>query len=367
MDFQITEEQNLIKQSIQEFVQETVDNDGDSIENFKSLADIEFLGIFLPEKYGGADSDFTSFILSIEEIAKDSASLALLYATHCCLAEYSIHRWGSEELKQKYLPVLCSGSKIGGFAYNEGCPGVDWALISSTAEENGEDYIINGKKTYLVNAEENTLFIVFAHTKENELSAFVVDGETEGVSFGPEHQKMGLEGACMSDVTLHNVKIPRANLIGKQGQGKAIADAAMSMQNVALGGIAVGISQSALDKSITYGKERVQFGRPIIKFEALQEMIGKMAVNTEAARLLVYKAAGLKDQGKPCAMEAEIARYFAQTTGELACIDAIQIHGGYGYSKDLGVDRLLRDIKGIGLVDALENPIVIQIAGKATD
>ncbi|BAF60614.1 acyl-CoA dehydrogenases [Pelotomaculum thermopropionicum SI] len=364
MDFQFTEEQLLIKNSIREFAEENAENE-DSYAVVKRLADIDFLGIFFPEIYGGAGSDFTSFIIAVEELAKVSASAAVVYANHCCLAENAIYQWGSDELKEEYLSKLCRGEKIGGFAFSEGSLNTDWLLINTTAERQGGYYILNGKKTYVVNAQPQSLFIVVAKTGEKEYSSFVVEGDAGGVTVGPAHAKMGLEGVCVTDITLENVKVPAANLIGTPGQGLAIAAGVLGLQNVALAAIAVGISQTALEKSISYAKERVQFGRPIIKFEALQVMVGKMAAYTEAARLLTYKAASLRDQGEDFVQAGEMARYIAQTAGEQTCIDAVQIHGGYGYSKDLGIDALYRDMKGISLFDTSEKPIILQIARKS--
>lgn len=364
MDFQLSEEQLLIKQSIKEFAAENAEN-VNSYEVVKSLSDIDFLGMFYPENYGGAEADFTSFIIAVEEIAKVSPSAALIYANHCCLAEYAIFQWGGAALKEKYLPILCRGEKIGGFAFGEGSLETDWLAINCQANQDGDYYLLNGKKTFVVNTKPHNLFIIVAQTGEKEFSAFVVEGDSAGISFGQDYEKMGLDGVCVADITLENVKVPAENLIGQRGEGMAVAAGTLALQNIALAGIALGISQTALEKSISYGKERVQFGRPVIKFDALQVMIGKMAAYTEGARLLTYKAAGLKDQDQDFAHEGEMARYLAQTMGEQTCIDAVQIHGGYGYSKDLGIDALYRDMKGISLFDTSEKPLLLQIARKS--
>ncbi len=365
MDFQFSEEQLLIRQSIREYAAENTKNDN-SEEVVRNLADLEFLGIFYPEQYGGAGADFTSFVLSLEEIAKTSASAALIYAGHCCLGAYPLYQWGTEEQKRKYLPQLFQGQRIGGLAYGEGSLSSDWLTINTAAEKNEDGYLLNGRKTYVVNARQENLFIVFAKTEADELSAFIVKGETPGLSFGPAYRKMGLEGVAVADLILDNVRVPRASRLGCPGQGREIYREALSLQQIALAAIALGIARNALEKSISYGKERIQFGRPIIRFEALQVMVAQVAAKIAAAGLQVYQATGLRDRKEDFALEAEIARYLAQLAGDQACTEAVQIHGGYGYSAELGVERLYRDMKGITLLDLPEKPLPLNIAQRIT-
>ncbi len=365
MDFQLSEEQLLIRQSIREYAAENAKNHN-SAEVVKNLAELDFLGIFYPEQYGGAGADFTSFVLSLEEIAKTSASAALIYAGHCCLGAYPLYQWGTEEQKQKHLPQLFQGQRIGGLAYGEGSLSSDWLTINTAAQPKEDGYLLNGRKTYVVNARQENLFIVFAKTEADELSAFVVEGETAGLSFGPAYLKMGLEGVTVADLILDNVQVPATSLLGGPGQGREIYGEALSLQQTALAAIALGIARGALEKSLSYGKERIQFGRPVIRFEALQVMVAKIAANIAAAGLQVYQAAGLQDRKEDCALEAEIARYLAQLAGEQACIEAVQILGGYGYSEELGVEQLYRDMKGITLLDLPEKPLLLTIAQKIT-
>jgi alkylation response protein AidB-like acyl-CoA dehydrogenase len=363
MDFQLTQEQSLILQSMKEFGEEAKEKK-DSYQVLQELAGIDFLGIFYPEEYAGAGADFTSYILAMEELAKANASTALLYATQCSLTAYAIWQWGSEELKQHYLPPLLNGQSIGGFAVEED-QAAEAGAVRCLARKEGDSYVIDGRKNYVINAGQGQLYIVFAHTGEDELSAFLVDAQTEGISYGPMYRKMGLDGVSVADLSLKNVRIPGGNLLGQSGQGKEILKSTLELNNIALAAISVGIAQLAMEKSIAYGKERVQFKRPIIQFEALQTMVGNMATNIAAARVLTYQAASLKDQGLEYGQEADIARFFAQKTGQETCMDAIQLHGGYGYSEDLGIEKLLRDIKGISLFHQAETPLCLKIARSA--
>jgi alkylation response protein AidB-like acyl-CoA dehydrogenase len=360
MDFHITEEQELIRQSIAEFAV-AADYQADPYQALKGLGEPGFLGIFLPENYGGGGETFMSFILSVEEMAKVNATAAFLFARQSCLAGFPLAGWGTEKTKQSFLPALCGGTKYGAFAYGEGGADTDLTLIKTRAVRDGTDFIISGQKTFVVNATRDSVYILCAQTGENEVSAFVLDGTADGVSIKEGQSCMGLEGMILADVVFTEVRVPDVNMLGEPGQGAAIAAAAVNLHNIATAAIAVGICERALDKCLTYGKERIQFGRPIIHFDALQTMVGLMEVNLQAAQLLTYHAAALKDEGKDFAQAGKIARYFAQTTGEQTCSDAIQVHGGYGYSKDMGVEILLRDIKGLALFDTLSVPLLLEV------
>ncbi|MGJ7922012.1 acyl-CoA dehydrogenase family protein [Neobacillus sp. LXY-4] len=359
MNFNLSEEQTLIQQSISEFAQSLA---GLSVkEILASLAEIDFLGVFLPEEQGGAGGDFTSYCLIVEELAKVSGSAALAYASHNTQASYSLSQWGSEALKQKYLPQLCKGEKIGTFAYGEGWIGKDILAIETTAEKENDGYLLNGVKTFVLNGGDSDLYIVFAKTGES-LSAFIVEADAQGLSFSEPYRKMGLEELDTATLTLENVFVPAENLLGEEGQGQHIYQSVKDLHSISLASIASGLSQVAIEKSISYGKERQQFNIPIIKFQALQEKLGNMSVNIEAARLLTLRAAASFDTGEDIEAYGTMARYFALKTGEEICIDAIQLHGGYGYSKDLGVEVLLRDLKGISVIEAVTEPLILSIA-----
>lgn len=359
MDFNLSDEQVLIQQSIREVAQDFAGISAN--EALKSLAEMDFLGMFFPEETGGAGGDFVSYILALEELAKVSGSTAAAYAVHSTQAAYSLYKWGTSEQKEKYLAPLCKGEKIGSFAYGEAWAGKDMVLIEAKAEKERDKYVLNGEKTFVLNGDKADLYIVFAKTGE-ETTAFVVEKETAGVSVSDPYKKMGLDNVEAVTVTLENVEIPASNVIGGEGNGEKVYDSVNAVHNISLAAIGSGLASTALEKSIAYGKERQQFNRPVIKFEALQEMVGNMAANLNASRLLTLEAASLVDQEKDVKKQSMVARYFSIKTGEATCNDAIQIHGGYGYSKDLGVEVLLRDIKGISVLQAQKKPLVIQVA-----
>ncbi|MBM4762866.1 acyl-CoA dehydrogenase family protein [Bacillus sp. B15-48] len=359
MDFKLTEEQALIQQSIKEFISE---QSGAPVgEILKSLAEIDFMGIFLDEEMGGAGGDFTSYILALEEIAKVSPSAALAFAINSTQVEYALNLFGSLELKNRYLSQLCKGEIFGAYAYSEQGIGEDLLSIDTTVEKNQDSYVLNGSKTFVLGGGENDLYIVFAKG-EKGLSAFVVEAEFQGVSFGTPYRKMGLDGVVATTMNLENVIVPIENLVGEEGKAEVIVREVQDVHNISLATIAVGISEAGMDMAIAYGKERQQFRVPVITFEALREKIGEMTTNIEAARLLTYKAAACKDDGESFIETAKMAKYFAIKTGEDNVREAIQIHGGYGYTRDLGVERLFRDMKGLNVIDSVAKPLVIAIA-----
>lgn len=359
MDFQLSEEQALIQQSIKEFAQEF--SNLSVQEALASLAEIDMLGMFVSEEEGGAGGDFLSYIVALEEVAKESASAALAFAVHCTQAMYAIQKYGSKAVKDQYLSSLCKGEKIASYAFSEGWAGKDMLALETTAVENDNGYVLNGTKTFVYNGGQSDVYLVFANT-EKGVSAFVVEADAEGVSFENPYKKMGLDKLSVATMTLRNVQVSAEKLVGNEGAGLQMSEDVSGLQNISLAAIAVGIAQAAMEKSIAYGKERQQFNRPILSFEALQVMVGDMAANLDASRLLTYRAALTKDQGESFSEQAKIARYFAVKTGEETCTNAIQIHGGYGYSKDLGVEVLLRDIKGLEVFDFLRKPLVLAIA-----
>lgn len=359
MDFRLSEEQVLIQQSVREMAQ---DWKGLTVkEILQNLAEVDFLGVYLPEEVGGAGADFTSYILVLEELAKVSASAALAFAIHSTQASYSLNQYGTDFLKEKYLSNLCKGSNIGTYAFGESWVGKDKLATEAIAEKTDGGYTLNGAKTFVYNGIESDVVIVFAQTGEN-LSAFLVETGAPGVSFSEPYNKMGLDGLSAATLTLEKVFVPAENLIGNEGQGKQIEKSVKDIHSISLAAIAAGISQVAMEKSISYGKERMQFNRPIIKFEALLEMVGKMAVSIDSARLLTLRAAATVETNEDAANQSMMARYFAITTGEDICVDAIQIHGGYGYSKDLGVEVLLRDLKGLSVIEEQDKPLILSIA-----
>lgn len=359
MDFRLTEEQALIQQSIREFISE---QSGATVnEVLNSLAEIDFMGIFFDEEVGGAGGDFTSYVLALEEVAKVNPSAALAFAINSTQTAYALNKFASAELKNKYLTQLTKGEVFGGYAYSE--QGVDQDLLSinTTFVKESDGYVLNGTKTFVLNAGECGIYVVFAKGEQG-LSAFLVEAESAGVSFGTPYKKMGFDGITASTMVLENVKVPLENLIGEEGKAEVIEQQVRDLHSISLAAIAVGISQTGMDMAIAYGKERVQFKAPVITFEALREKVGVMVTNIEASRLLTFKAASLKDGGEPFAEVAKMAKYFAVKTGEENVREIIQMHGGYGYTRDLGVERLFRDMKGLNVIETAAKPLVIDIA-----
>lgn len=364
MDFKFTEDQELIQQTIKEFVADNIDESTDTV--ISGLAEMGFMGIFVPEQYSGAESDFTSYILALEELAKHSGSTALTYAIQNTQVIYPILKYGSQELKEKYIPSLASGELIGAYAYSEAGDDEEIYAIKSTAVLQDDSYVLNGKKTFVLNGSKANTLVVYANT-EAGMSAFVVDSNLPGIEVSDAYIKMGLDEVPAVSVTLTNVSIPKTNLIGSDGEGIAILKDVSLTHGIALASIANGLSAKGLAKCLDYGQSRIQFKRPIISFDAPREMVGNMVVNIESTKLLTYKAAFLKDTNANYTENALVARASALRLGEQNLRNSIQLHGGYGYTRDLGVEVMFRDVKGIQVLENFERPLILAIADYVID
>ncbi|HBC92660.1 MAG TPA: acyl-CoA dehydrogenase [Pelotomaculum sp.] len=367
MDFYLTQEQQLIQQIARDFGKEqlephAVETDRKSrypAAAIKAMAELDFLGLFYPVEYGGAGADFISYILMLEEISRSCASTAAIVATHCSLAAYPIYKWGSEAQKEKYLPAICTGEKLGGFALAE--PGAAPASGPDkvVAILDGNHYVLNGKKYFVYNGGVADVYIVFALTQKDSatdlegLSAFIVDASTPGLCAGRHIPKMGLCGLPTTEMIFENAHVPRENLLGTENQGYEILIETQACAGVSAAAQAVGISQTALDASVRYAKERVQFGSPIANLQAIQWMLAGMAGNVHMARVVTYQAAYLIMQGKSFTVAAAIARMLTAKAGVGVCNTAVQIHGGYGYGREMILERLLRDVKGTMLFESI--------------
>jgi len=357
MDFNFTEEQQLIQQNAREFALEYVEPvaaELDRTERYpkelvEKMTELDFMGICYPEKYAGAGADYLSYILALEQICRSCASTGIIYSAHVSLGSFPIYNWGSEELKQKYLVPMCKGEKLGAFALTEPGAGTDAGSGQCTATLDGEEYVINGTKCFITNGGVADVYVVFALTDPTAgvkgISAFVVDAGLPGFEIGKHEDKMGIRGSQTTELIFKNCRIPKANLIGKEGKGFGIAMGTLDGGRIGVATQALGIAQAALDEAVKFAKERVQFGKPIATKQAIQFMLADMATQLEAARLLVYHAAMLKEEGKPFSKEAAMAKMFASEASDWICNKAIQIHGGYGYIKDFKVERLYRDSK----------------------
>lgn len=368
MDFYLTQEQQLIQQIARDFGKEqlephAVETDRKSrypAAAIKAMAELDFLGLFYPVEYGGAGADFISYILMLEEISRSCASTAAIVATHCSLAAYPIYKWGSEAQKEKYLPAICTGEKLGGFALAE--PGAAPASGPDkvVAILDGNHYVLNGKKYFVYNGGVADVYIVFALTQKDSatdlegLSAFIVDAAAPGLCVGRHIPKMGLCGLPTTEMVFENAHVPKENLLGTENQGYEILIQTQACAGVSAAAQAVGISRTALDASVRYAKERVQFGSPIANLQAIQWMLAGMAGNVHMARVVTYQAAYLIMQGKPFTVAAAIARMLTGKAGVGVCNTAVQIHGGYGYGREMILERLLRDVKGTKLFESID-------------
>ncbi len=377
MNFELTNDQKMLQSEVRKFAENElaplaseIDVSGEfPKESIKKLAELGLLGIFIPEKYGGSEFDFISLAIAIEEISRACASTGVIVAVNNSLTAYPILQFGTEEQKQKYLPLLCSGKKIGAMGITEPNAGSDVAAMETTAKLEGDHYILNGTKRFITNGGEAGIFIVFAYTdkelKHKGMSAFIVDRESPGFSLGNHEDLMGIRATANCELIFEDCKVPKENLLGEQGQGFYICMNTLDVSRIDIGAQAVGVSQAALDEAVKYSKERVAFGKPICKFEMIQNMLAEMATQIHAARMLVYYSAWCKDAGiKRFSKEAAMAKYYAANISVDVTRKAVQIFGGYGYSKDYTVERLYRDAKILELYEGTSEIQKVVIAGE---
>ncbi len=356
MDFNLTEEHELIRQSVREFSERHVCPIAGEVdqeprfpaETFKKLAEQDLMGIPYPVEYGGAGADYLSYIIVLEELSRACATTGFTVQIHTSQAEFPLFKFGTEEQKKKYLSPLCKGEMIGSFALTEPDAGIDEAAEAATAVLDGNEWVLGGSRIFVSNAAVAGVIIVFASTDKSRgtegISAFIVPADTPGLRIGRHLKKVGIRGSIMAEVFLENCRIPKENLLGIEGQGGEIARTTLDGSRIGIAAEAVGITQAALDESIKYSKQRVQFEKPIAEFEAIQAMIANMAIEVQAARLLTYQAAWCYDQGLPYSSQAAIAKLFASETASRQTNRAVQVHGGIGYAKGSKVERLYRDV-----------------------
>lgn len=357
MNFNLTEDQIMMRKMVRDFVEEEVIPQAAIIDEtcefpialVKKMGELGLMGIPLPEEYGGAGSDFTSYTLAIEEIARGCASTAIILAVHTTIGTFPILYFGTADQKQKYLPRLASGEILGAFALTESNSGSDASSLVTTAKRCGDHYIINGSKRFISNSGYAGVYTVMASTDRSKgahgITAFLVDADTPGFIVGKKEKKMGLHGSSTCELIFEDVKVPIENRLGEEGQGFKIAMALLDDGRIGIGAQAVGIAQAAFDAALNYSQERVQFKQEIMNFQGIQFMLADMATQLEAARLLVYRAATNKVNGFPCSKEASMAKLFASEMAVKVTNDAMQIFGGYGYTKEYPVERYLRDAK----------------------
>ncbi len=350
MNFMLSKEQENFKNEVREITEKYVTPfaaENDRNESFpklsiKALTEKGLMGIPFDKKYGGLGLDNISYITAVEELSKGCASTGVIMSAHTSLCSWPIAEYGNEEQKMKYLMPLAKGEKIGAFGWTESEAGT-----KTTAVKEVDSYIINGKKVLITNSHEASIFVVFAKTdfENNKLSAFIIEKGTKGFSLGEKEEKMGVRGSSTSELIFENCVVPKENLLGEEGQGFEIAMAALNGGRIGVAAQAVGIAQGALDEAIKYVKGRVQLGKTIAQFQNTQFLIAELQTKIDAARLMTYRAANMKDLGENYGYMASMAKLFASEIAMEVTIKAVQLFGGNGYSKKFPVERMMRDAK----------------------
>ena len=357
MNFTLTKEQELVRQMVRDFAVNEVKPIAAEIdvterfpmENVKKMGELGMMGIPFPTEFGGAGGDVLSYILAVEELSKVCATTGVILSAHTSLCASLINENGTPEQKEKYLRDLCTGNKIGAFGLTEPGAGTDAAGQQTTAVLDGDNYILNGSKIFITNGGVADTFIVFAMTDKSKgtkgISAFIVEKGFLGFSIGKKEDKLGIRASSTTELIFENCVVPKENLIGREGKGFGIAMKTLDGGRIGIAAQALGIAEGALEEAIKYMKERKQFGRPISAFQGLQWMVAEMSTKIEAARFLVYKAAWLKENKQPYSVDAAKAKLFAAEVAMDVTTKAVQIHGGYGYTKEYPVERMMRDAK----------------------
>ncbi|WP_294352042.1 acyl-CoA dehydrogenase [uncultured Clostridium sp.] len=357
MNFQLTREQELVQQMVRDFAVNEVkpiaaeidETERFPMENVKKMAKLGMMGIPFSKEYGGADGDVLSYILAVEELSKVCATTGVILSAHTSLCASVINENGTKEQKDKYLEDLCTGRKIGAFGLTEPGAGTDAAGQQTTATLEGDHYVLNGSKIFITNGGVAETFIIFAMTDKSKgtkgISAFIVEKSFPGFSVGSLENKMGIRASSTTELIMENCIVPKENLIGKEGTGFKIAMKTLDGGRIGIAAQALGIAEGAYEEAVAYMKERKQFGRPIAAFQGLQWYIAEMDVKIEAARHLVYKAACKKQAGQPYTVDAARAKLFAAETAMEVTTKAVQILGGYGYTKEYPLERMMRDAK----------------------
>lgn len=357
MNIRFTEEQEMMRKMVRDFAQKEVTNEIARMEEedrfprelVKRMGELGLMGIPIPEEHGGSGMDFTSYILAIHELSKASATLGVILSVHTSVGTNPIRYFGNDKQKAYYLPKLSSGEYLGAFALTEPGAGSDAGNLKTKARKNGDHYILNGSKMFITNGGEADTYITFARTSDeqgkNGVSAFIIEKDTPGLTVGKKEKKMGLHGSNTVSLIFEDCIVPKEQLLGEEGAGFEIAMANLNTGRIGIAAQALGIGEAALEQAVSYAKEREQFGKPIAKQQGISFKLADMATEVEAAKLLVYHAASLVEQNKSSGKEVSMAKLHASKTARNTAIEAVQVHGGYGYTEDYPVERLFRDAK----------------------
>lgn len=377
MNFQLTRDQELVRQMVREFAMNEVkpiaaeidETERFPMENVEKMAKLGMLGIPFAKEYGGAGGDTLSYIIAVEELSKACGTTGVIVSAHTSLCASLIEQFGTKEQKEKYLVDLASGKKLGAFGLTEPGAGTDAAGQQTVAVLDGDNYILNGSKIFITNGGVADTFIIFAMTDRSKgtrgISAFIVEKEFEGFSIGKKEEKLGIRASSTTELVMSNCIVPKENLIGQEGKGFGIAMKTLDGGRIGIAAQALGIAEGAFEEAVAYMKERKQFGKPLAAFQGLQWMIAEMDTKIEAARHLVYKAAWLKDNKLPYSVDAARAKLYAAEVAMDVTTKAVQIFGGYGYTKEYPVERMMRDAKITEIYEGTSEVQKMVISGNA--
>lgn len=357
MHFRLSEEQEMMRKMVRDFAQKEVEPSAAERDEkeifdraiFNKMAELGLTGIPFPEEFGGAEADYLSYVIAVEELSRVCASTGVTLSAHISLACWPIFQFGTLEQKQRYLRPLALGEKLGAYGLTEPGAGSDVVNMKTSAVKDGDHYVLNGSKIFITNGGDAEIYVVFAVTDPSKrhkgITAFIVEKGTPGFTFGKKEKKLGIRSSSTLEILFDNCRIHESQRLGKEGEGFKIAMMTLDGGRTGIAAQAVGIAQGAFDHALTYSKERQQFGRPLMKQQAIQFKLADMAMQIEAARLLTYQAAWLESRGLPYGKQSAMAKCFAGDVAMKVTTEAVQIYGGYGYSREYPVERMMRDAK----------------------
>lgn len=357
MIFKLSEEQEMIRKTVRDFAESEVAPKAAEMDEkedydwslWDQMAEMGLTGIPFSEEYGGAGMDNLSYAIAVEELARVCGSTSVLISAHTSLCAWPIYHFGTEEQKKKYLTPLAEGKTVGAMGLTEPSAGSDAGSLKLTAKLDGDDYVLNGTKIFITNAYKADTYVIIASTDRSKghkgTAAFIVEKGTPGFTFGKKEHKMGIRASYTYELVFENCRVPKENMLGQDGMGFKIVMATLDGGRIGIASQALGLAQGAFDQALEYSKQREQFGKPISANQGIQWMLADMATRIEAARLLIYQAAYLKDNGMPYSKESAMAKLYASEVAMWVTTKAVQIHGGYGYSREYPVERMMRDAK----------------------